>query len=97
MTKLIVTPIDMAARGSFALRKKLFRALEALERARANSSMIEMMAAMDTLEGMIAANLATDDDTTVAEALDLCSAEEWDTFVSALLGRETVPNSKSAS
>jgi len=97
MTKLIVTPIDMSAPGSFALRKKVFRALAALEEGRDSGSVVRMMAAMEAVEAMLRDHLETDDDTTVEEALEMCSAEEFDALISGLFGRETVPNPKSAS
>jgi len=97
MTTLTVTPIDMAAKGSYRQRKQLFRALAALEGAREERSIAQMVTAMEAVEELIRGNLETDDGTSIDEALDMCSATEFDSLISGLLGGETVPNSKSAS
>ena len=92
MTKLIVTPIDMAAPGSFKLRKRLFGAFTAMKEAESSTNGIAVMAAYTTIEDMILDRLETDDGTPVADALDEISAEQFDTMIGGLLGTPTVPN-----
>ena len=97
MTKLIVTPIDMAARGSFAQRKAVLHAVADLRRARESGDVAEMVAVFDAIEGVVRDHLETDDETTVDEALAMCSANEFDALFSGLISGETIPNSSDAS
>lgn len=95
MTKLIVTPIDMSAQGSFKLRRKLFGAFTAMKDAEAGQNGIAVMAAYASIEAMILDRLETDDGTSVADALEMVSAEQFDQLIGGLLGEPTVPNSTS--
>ena len=95
MTKLIVTPIDMSAAGSYVQRKRLIRALAHLQDAQEKQRAVEMVGAFDDLEALVTAHLETDDGTPVGEALEQLSANEFDQMVGALVGAETVPNPKS--
>jgi hypothetical protein len=98
MTKLIVTPINMNARGSFRERQKLLRAFAALQDAPKSTNVGAMVSAYDEFEALIAAHAETDDGKTVAEALELASATEFDQLLGALLAKaETVPNPSGAS
>ena len=98
MTKLIVTPIDMNARGSFRERQKLLRAFAALQEAPGSANVAAMVAAYDEFETLVAAHAETDDGTPVADALDSASANDFDHLLGALLSKqETVPPVKSAS
>jgi len=98
MTKLIVTPIDMAAPGSYRERQKLLRAFAALQDAPKAANVTTMLAAFDQFEALIAAHAETDDGTSVAEALDGASANDFDQLLGALLSKqETVPNPSGAS
>ena len=98
MTKLIVTPIDMTAPGSFRERKRIWKLFSAITNAQKAGDVGALTDAFDDLEAMITKHTTTDDGSTIAEALDLASAEEFDLLMGALLGqKETVPNPKSAS
>ena len=97
MTKLIITPIDMAARGSFAERKAMLRAAAGLEHTRGAGGIAQIAAAFDAIEELVRGHLETDDGTTVDEALAMCSADEFDALFSGLIGKETVPNPSGAS
>ena len=96
MTKLIVAPIDMAAAGSYAQRKRLVRAIAHLQDAQEKQRAVEMVGAFDDLEALVTAHLETDDGTPVADALEQLSANDFDQMVGALVTVETVPNPKSA-
>ena len=98
MTRLIVTPIDMAATGSYRERQKLLRAFAALQDAPKSTNVSAMVTAYDEFEALIAAHAETDDGTPVAEALDGASANDFDRLLGALLSKqETVPNPSGAS
>ena len=98
MTKLIVTPIDMGAPGSFKARKRLLRALSTFSRASADGETNALIDALDTLEVLVCEYLETDDGTSVADALEMCSADDFDALVGGLInGQETIPNASSAS
>ena len=96
MTKLIVTPIDMAAPGSYAQRKRLIRAIAKLQDAQEKQRVADLADGLDTLEALVTAHLETDDGTPVGEALEQLSANEFDNLLGALVTTETVPNPKSA-
>lgn len=96
MTKLIVTPIDMAAKGSFKLRKRLLSAYADMQEAIKNNDIRTLTNAYDAIEALVRDRLETDDGTPVAEALEDASAEQFDQLMGGLLGEPTLPNSKSA-
>ena len=98
MTKLIVTPIDMTARGSFRERQRLLRAYAAMQSATGSADVTGLAQAFEDFETLVTQHAATDDGSTVAEALELASANEFDQLLSALLAKaETVPNPSGAS
>jgi len=98
MTKLIVTPIDMSARGSFRERQRVWKLYLTGQRAQKAGDLEALAAAFEDIEVLITKHATTDDGSTVAEALELASAEEFDLLLNALFGSgETVPNPKSAS
>jgi hypothetical protein len=98
MTKLIVTPIDMAAPGSYRERQKVLRAYAAIQATEKTADVAGAVSALDTLEALITAHAETDDGSTVSEALETASAADFDRLIVALLGKqETVPNSSGAS
>jgi len=97
MTKLIVTPIDMSAPGSYRERKELLKAFAAFQDAQRESDIRQMMGALETLEGLVCSHAETDDGSTVAEALEMASADDFDQLIGALVATETVPNPSSAS
>lgn len=98
MTKLIVTPINMGAPGSFKQRKRLLRAMAAVEQARQDEGVTQLVTALEAIEALVCDHLETDDGTPVADALEMCSADDFDALLGGLLSdTETVPNPKSAS
>ena len=98
MTKLLVTPIDMAAKGSYRERQRLLHAYGALQESQKHTDIGEMSRAFDAFEALISAHATTDDGSTVAEALEQASANDFDLLLGALLGRgETIPPVNSAS
>jgi hypothetical protein len=97
VTKLIVTPINMSAPGSFGQRKRLLQAMADLEQARETKSVVQMVGAFESIEALVRGHLETDDGTTVTEALEMCSANEFDNLIQGLVASETVPNPTSAS
>ena len=97
MTRIIVTPIDMSAPGSYLARKNLLKAYAAFQDAQKTTDIREMVGAFDALEALVRAHAETDDGTPLAEALEQASAEQFDALVGALLTGETVPNASSAS
>jgi hypothetical protein len=98
MTKLTVTPIDMAAKGSYRERQRVWKLYSAIQDAQKTIDIGALAAAFDDLETLVARHAVTDDGTPISDALDDLSAEEFDALMGALLGRgETVPNPKSAS
>jgi hypothetical protein len=96
MTQLIVTPIDMSAKGSFKLRKRLLTAYADMQEAIKSNDIRALTAAYDTIEAMVRDRLETDDGTPVADALEEASAEQFDQLMGGLLGEPTIPNARSA-
>ena len=93
MTKLIVTPIDMSAPGSYRERKRLLHAYAKMQKAQESTDIDGLLAAFETFEALVVVHAETDDGSTVAEALEMASADEFDALLTALLGdAETVPN-----
>jgi hypothetical protein len=97
MTKLIVTPIDMAAPGSYRERQKVLRLLGAVQELKSGADLASFAEALDELEAVVVRHAETDDGTPVAEALEMATASDFDQLVIALLGGATVPNASSAS
>jgi len=106
MTKLIVTPIDPAAPGSYKKNKRLRRALKLARQAQKSSeadATDAMLEVYDLIENLVLENLETDDGTPVDDALDEISEQDFMSLLQALLGAEkegddaTVPPPMSAS
>jgi len=99
MTKIIVTPIDMSARGSYRERQKLMRLWAQVGTVGTGADLPAFVSAMDNLEAVVVRHAETDDGTPVAEALENASAEDFDALVLALMGVgvETIPNASRAS
>jgi len=81
MTKLIVTPIDPAAPGSWRKRSQLLRAAQKM----ASEDGAEQVEGYLLLEDAAMDRLKTDDGTPVADVLDQLSADDFDELVEALL------------
>ena len=96
MTTLIITPIDMRAPGSFSKRKRILRAYADMQEGVKSNDIVALVAAYEKIEKLVVDNLSTDDGTSVADALELASAAQFDAFIQGLLGGETIPNVKSA-
>ena len=93
MTKLLVTPIDMSAPGSYRERKRLLHAYAEMQKAQKSTDIDGLLAAFETFEAMVVVHAETDDGSTVAEALEMASADEFDALLTALLSdTATVPN-----
>ena len=90
MTKLLVKPIDPAAKGSWRQRSKLLRAATKM----ASEDGAEQVQGYLELEDAAFDRLETDNGTPVSEALDQLSADQFDELVEALL--ETPVPTKSA-
>lgn len=88
MTTLIVTPIDMAAAGSFRQRSRLMRAIAMM---RDNDDATTMAAAYIAVEDIALERLETDDGTPVEDALDQLSADDFDALLQAITGENAVP------
>lgn len=97
MTQLIVTPIDMSAPGSYRQRSKLMQAYRALQSAQKTGDTDALIRGYELIEGIVCSHLETDDGTSVEDALDMCSAEDFDEMIKGLIIGETVPNPSSAS
>ncbi len=98
MSKIIVTPIDMAAPGSYGQRKRVLRAFGALQDAQESGDVRQIVKAFDALEAVVIEHAETDDGAPIGEALEQASAEDFDALLGAIIGTsETVPNPSSAS
>lgn len=96
MTKLIVTPIDMQAPGSYRQRQRFIYALASIQDAGEGEEGASIVKAMLALDDLVVGQLATDDGTPVEDALAQLSANEFDQLMAGLFGQPTVPNSNSA-
>jgi len=81
MTKLIVIPIDPAARGSYRQRSKLLRAAQKM----ASGDGATQVQGYLELEDAALDRLKTDDGTPVEDVLDSMSADDFDALMEALL------------
>jgi len=98
VTKIIVTPIDMSAPGSYRERKTVMRAWRAFVDAQNDADPIALLDAQDALETVTLAHAETEDGSPLEEALDDISAEAFDALCLAIIaGKETVPNASSTS
>ena len=93
MTKLIVTPIDPTAPGSYRQRKKLLEVARKLDSVRdSGADWRDVIAVYDAIESLIIPRLRTDDGTAVEDALDLLSAEQFDELLGKVsVGADAVP------
>lgn len=95
MTKLIVTPIDSSAPGSYRERRNLLRAFADVTKAAdvtALESLAGLVDARERLDAIIIAHAKTDDGTPIEDALDLVSSDEFNALFAAIMSGETVPN-----
>jgi len=98
MTKIIVTPIDLSAPGSYRKRKEVLGVAAAFQAAQASSNVAELIVAMEQIEAMVLGYAETDDGSPVSVALEDASADDFDALLLAILGNgETVPNVTSTS
>jgi hypothetical protein len=100
MTKIIVTPIDMSAPGSYRERKKLLRSFATVMTASNSTTerdVLALLAAQDELDAIIIAHAETDDGSPLEAALDDISSDDFNALYRAIMNAETVPNSTSAS
>lgn len=93
MTKLIVTPIDPTAPGSYRQRKNLLGIARKLDSVRdGGADWRDVVAVYDAIEALIIPRLCTDDGTPVEDALDLLSAEQFDELLGKVsVGADVVP------
>lgn len=98
MTKLVVTPIDINAPGSYRQRKKFLGLISRLATVK-DQKPDDVLAILDETDALIRSHLKTDDDTPVEELLDQLSAKDFDQLLSAIAfeGADTVPSGNSSS
>lgn len=98
MTKLIVTPIDVSAPGSYKQRKKFLSLIRRFSEAK-DAAPLEVLSLMAETDDLIRSHLATEDDSSVDEILDQLSAKEFDQLLAAIAfeGTDAVPPEKSSS
>lgn len=97
MTKLIVTPIDYSAPGSYILRRRVLRAGKMINDAFAKDPP-DGMAAIDAavqIDDIVLDRVRTGDGSPLEDALDEISADDFDALLGALL--TAVVPTKSAS
>jgi hypothetical protein len=101
MTKLIVTPIDLSAPGSFKARRdfmNLARQLEELKKSEQEGKWQAILATYDSLESFLLPRLRTDDDVSVEDVLSQISADEFDELIGKVsFGDEAVPPESASS
>ena len=88
MTNLIVRPIDMSAPGSFRQRSRLMRAIALM---RDNDDGAAAAAAYIAVEDIALERIVTDDGTSVEDALDKLSADQFDELLQSIAGENAVP------
>lgn len=96
MTTLIITPIDMAAKGSHAERKRVQREYARIQGAMETHDIGVLCDAYDAIEVIVAKHSTTDDGTSVADALEMASENDFQMLMRGLLGMETIPPVTSA-
>ncbi len=84
MTKLIVTPIDPAAPGSWRKRNEFYRLARRFKAAQTDGDNTEVAVAMADFNDYLISRLKTDDGTPIDELLDRLSANEFDELMGAL-------------
>jgi predicted xylose isomerase-like sugar epimerase len=97
VTQLVVTPIDMSAKGSHGQRKQLLRAIARIRTFAKEQDFDALLEGLEMAEAILRERAETDDGTSVEDAFAQCSADDFDAMLSAVLGQETVPNPNAAS
>jgi hypothetical protein len=95
VTKIIVTPIDNSAPGSYRERRNLLRAFADVTKASAvenGSDLAALLDARERLDAIVIAHAETEDGTSLDEALDEISGDDFSALLTAILSGETVPN-----
>jgi hypothetical protein len=93
MTRIVVTPIDMSAPGSYLARKQAIKTYSQFQSAMAGTDVTAIEAAWDAIEALVVAHAKTEDGSPLMDALGIASAEEFDALIFAVIGKqETVPN-----
>lgn len=95
MTNLIVRPIDPSEKGSYRKRREFLAALADAEKYQKpaegeKSTPAEMLAQLDAFEKLVRPFLATDDDTSIEDALAELSEDEFFSLPNLIAGTETV-------
>lgn len=90
MTKLIITPIDAKAKGSWKERKRYRQITARLTIAQNSTDIAEQIAALDAAEDWVISRLHTDDGTPLETALDQLSAEDFDSLLRGAAPEETM-------
>lgn len=90
MTKIIVSPIELSAPGSYRVRSRFMRLVQKVRRI-TKEDLDGTMDSMLELEDFVLSRLETDDGTPVAEALDKLSAKQFDELYSAIAFEDPVP------
>ena len=96
MTKIIITPFDLTAPGSYRRWKTQVERIGKLADI-ANIPPAEVVSILEGIEQDIIEYGETDDGTPVRDVLNDISMEEYQALARATLGQETVPNASSAS
>lgn len=96
MTKLIVTPIDPSAPGSYRQRSALLRLIARLQTADKEQDGAAALTLMAEVEEMVLKHLETDDGSPLEPLLDDLSADQFDLLLGGILGAPNVPNASSA-
>lgn len=100
MTKIIVTPIDNSAPGSYRERRRLLKAFARVTSAADEMSkddLLALVSAREELDAIILEHAETDDGSSLEDALDEISNDDFNALFSAIMSGETVPNPSSAS
>ena len=98
MTRIIVTPIDMSAPGSYRKRKQVLKVAAEFQAALTSDNVMALNRAMDQIEAIVLSYAETEDGTPLDAALEDASADDFDALLLAILGNgETVPNVTSTS
>ena len=90
MATLIVKPIDLAAPGSYRERKRFMRVIAQLQDAQASRQSAEVLRLMQEVDEMLVPRLKTPDGSSVEEALDGLSANDFDRLLSAIAFENSV-------
>lgn len=97
MTRLILTPLDPNAPGSFRERLALYELIGELDRSTKARDMAAQAGAYGRLVGVIVKRLHTDDGTDVQAALDELSASDFDALLLGATAESSVPLASASS